>query len=417
MNTPQIRFKGFTDVWEQRRLKDIGKATSGTSIESEFCEDGKYRIISIGSYSENSTYTDQNIRANLTDKTKPRILNRGDLTMILNDKTSSGNIIGRVLLIDNSDFYVYNQRTERIEPDSEKFDSLFLYEMLNAPKTRDKIIKQAQGNTQIYVNWSTIGELEYLIPQKDEQKKLGELFFFFDDLITLHQREYSKTVNIKKALLEKMFPKDGANKPEIRFEGFTDAWEERRLGDVGATFTGLSGKTKEDFGHGDAEFITYMNVFANPITASDGTENVEIDGSQSEVKYGDVFFTTSSETPEEVGMSSVWLENRANVYLNSFCFGWRSTVNIDSHYLAYMLRSSAVRKKFTFLAQGISRYNISKNKVMEMSVPLPCLDEQAQIGALFTHLDDLITLHRREHEKLKNIKQALLEKMFPKEDE
>ncbi|MDR3345954.1 MAG: restriction endonuclease subunit S [Campylobacteraceae bacterium] len=168
------------------------------------------------------------------------------------------------------------------------------------------------------------------------------------------------------------------------------------MGELGETLTGLSGKTKDDFGHGDAEFVTYMNVFSNPIAATYGTESVEIDSNQSEVKYGDVLFTTSSETPEEVGMSSIWLENRANVYLNSFCFGWRPIVEIDPHYLAYMLRSSAVRKKFTFLAQGISRYNISKNKVMEMHVPMPCLDEQKRIGELFTAISDLITLHQRE---------------------
>ena len=181
---------------------------------------------------------------------------------------------------------------------------------------------------------------------------------------------------------------------------------------MGATFTGLSGKTKDDFGHGDAEFITYMNVFTNPIAAADGAESVEIDGRQSEVKRGDVLFTTSSETPEEVGMSSVWLDNRANVYLNSFCFGWRPSVEIDPHYLAYMLRSSAVRKKFTFLAQGISRYNISKNKVMEMPVPMPSLEEQKRIGEFFTAISDLLTLHQRELEKLQNIKKTLLEKMF-----
>ena len=190
------------------------------------------------------------------------------------------------------------------------------------------------------------------------------------------------------------------------------AWEQRKLGEMGTTFTGLSSKTKDDFGHGNAEFITYMNVFTNPIAVADGTESVEIDNRQSEVKRGDVLFTTSSETPEEVGMSSVWLDNRANVYLNSFCFGWRPSVEIDPHYLAYMLRSSAVRKKFTFLAQGISRYNISKNKVMEMPVPIPCLEEQRMIGQFFTALSDLLTLHQRELEKLQNMKKALLEKMF-----
>ena len=181
---------------------------------------------------------------------------------------------------------------------------------------------------------------------------------------------------------------------------------------MGETFTGLSGKTKEDFGHGDAEFVTYMNVFTNPIAASNGTENVEIDGCQSLVQYGDVLFTTSSETPEEVGMSSIWLENRANVYLNSFCFGYRLVVNFDPHYIAFMLRSAPIRKKFIFLAQGISRYNISKNKVMEMTVPMPKLNEQKIIGVFFTHLDNLITLHQRKLDKMKELKKAFLNLIF-----
>ena len=125
------------------------------------------------------------------------------------------------------------------------------------------------------------------------------------------------------------------------------------------------------------------------------TEPIEIDKKQNEVKFGDVFFTTSSETPEEVGMSSVWLENCDNMYLNSFCFGYRPSEKINPYYMAYMLRSENVRKKITFLAQGISRYNISKNKMMEISIPLPSFEEQRQIGTYFRTLDHLITLHQR----------------------
>lgn len=183
--------------------------------------------------------------------------------------------------------------------------------------------------------------------------------------------------------------------PQIRFSGFTDTWEQRKLGDMGRTYTGLSGKTKDDFGHGQAQFVTYMNVFSNPICNSEMTEPIEIDSKQNEVEIGDVFFTTSSETPEEVGMSSVLLKKQGKTYLNSFCFGIRPSEKIDSYYLAYMLRSEAIREKIILLAQGISRYNISKNKVMEIAVSLPSLDEQAQIGQYFTHLDRLITLHQR----------------------
>ena len=186
---PEIRFDGFTDDWEQRKLGDFGKATGGTSIESEFSEDGIYKVISIGSYSENSVYNDQGIRAIKSDKTSNRILNRNDLTMILNDKTTSGNIIGRVLLIEESGIYVYNQRTERIEINLDEYDPVFLYEMLNAPNIREKIIKQAQGNTQIYVNWTAISLLEYMIPSKEEQVKIGEYLHSISNLITLHQQK------------------------------------------------------------------------------------------------------------------------------------------------------------------------------------------------------------------------------------
>lgn len=172
------------------------------------------------------------------------------------------------------------------------------------------------------------------------------------------------------------------------------SWEQRKLGEVGTTYTGLSGKTKEDFGHGNGQFVTYMNVFSNPVGLPDMTEAVEIDDSQNKVLFGDVLFTTSSETPEEVGMSSVWLENAENTYLNSFCFGYRPTVKFNPYYLAYMLRSSSMRKKITFLAQGISRYNISKNKMMDIEIPIPNIEEQKQIGAFFKHLDKLITLHQ-----------------------
>ena len=185
------------------------------------------------------------------------------------------------------------------------------------------------------------------------------------------------------------------------------------MGDIGSTFTGLSGKTKEDFGHGDAQFITYMNVFSNPVANLEMTEAVEIDAKQNCVKKGDVFFTTSSETPEEVGMSCVMPENKDNIYLNSFCFGYRPTEKFDLDYLAYVLRADSFRQEMTFLAQGISRYNISKNKVMEVSIPIPNLEEQTMVGQYFSNLDHLITLHQRKCDQTKNLKKYMLQKMFP----
>ncbi|MBR0294545.1 MAG: restriction endonuclease subunit S [Bacilli bacterium] len=212
-----------------------------------------------------------------------------------------------------------------------------------------------------------------------------------------------------------MFPAEGAVTPKIRFKGFCDAWEQRKLGNEGTTFTGLSGKTKDDFGHGDGAFVTYMNVFKNPISDPKMVEPIDIDNSQKEIRYGDIFFTTSSETPEEVGMSSIWTEKATNTYLNSFCFGYRlNDLNkYNLSFLAYNFRAESFRKDMILLAQGISRYNISKNKVMEIQTFVPKgLDEQSKIGKFLIEVDELITLHQRKLEMLKNLKSSLLEKMF-----
>ena len=204
------------------------------------------------------------------------------------------------------------------------------------------------------------------------------------------------------------------NKPRIRFKGFTEDWEQRKLGSIGSTYTGLSGKTKESFGHGEAQYITYLNVFQNTVSDITMTDKVEIDTTQNEVKYGDVLFTTSSETPEEVGMSSVWLGHMPNIYLNSFCFGFRPNQKIDPYFLGYSLRAPYMRDKIKILAQGISRYNISKNKVMELEISLPNNEEQRLLGNFLRNIDLSITLHQRKLEKLKLAKKALLQKLFPK---
>ncbi|MCI7005677.1 MAG: restriction endonuclease subunit S, partial [Akkermansia muciniphila] len=205
----------------------------------------------------------------------------------------------------------------------------------------------------------------------------------------------------------------GCTLPEVRFAGFDEEWEKRKLGAIGKTYSGLSGKTKDDIGHGEGFFVTYMNVYSNPIATESMTERVELDSSQTEVSYGDVFFTISSETPEEVAMASVWLFETSDTYLNSFCFGFRPQQDLlDPYFFAYELRAPLFRGAVTFLAQGISRYNISKNRVMDIYVFFPGKSEQTAIGRLFRKLDDLITLHGQKLEKLRHVKQALLGKMF-----
>ena len=271
--------------------------------------------------------------------------------------------------LDNN--YVFSTGYAQMRPN---IDTAFLMSFLQTDSFVKIVLDNCTGTSYPAINSNDLSNLEISLPKSfEEQKKVGETIISIDNLITLHQR-----------------------KSFLNFAKRND-WEQRKLGDMGSTFTGLSGKTKEDFGHGDAQFITYMNVFSNPVANLEMTEAVEIDANQNSVKKGDVFFTTSSETPEEVGMSCVMPENKDNIYLNSFCFGYRPTEKFDLDYLAYVLRADSFRKEMTFLAQGISRYNISKNKVMEVSIPVPNLEEQTMIGRYFSTLDHLIALHRRAY--------------------
>ena len=268
---------------------------------------------------------------------------------------------------------------------SEDVDDRLLWHWFKSSDFQKLIMQLQEGGVRLYFYYDKLCMGEVSLPSLDEQRKIGKLFDTLDNLITLHQREcISFTARAGRLILT-------ANKKRN-----TSSWEQRKLGEMGQTYTGLSGKTKDDFGHGQARFVTYMNVFSNPISNPEMTEPIEIDPKQNEVEVGDVFFTTSSETPEEVGMSSILLEKRGKTYLNSFCFGFRPSEKIDSYYLAYMLRSESTRAKIILLAQGISRYNISKNKVMEIAVSLPSLDEQKMIGQYFSQLDNLITLHQRK---------------------
>lgn len=200
---PEVRFPGFTDAWEQRKLGEITSHRGGTAIEKYFDENGKYKVISIGSYGLNSKYVDQNIRAKSNEITNERVVHAGELTMVLNDKTANGTIIGRSLLIENDNEYVINQRTEIITP-KENFNNKFAYTLLNGP-FRNKVRRIVQGGTQIYVNYSSVEKLTLFLPNIKEQEKIGKFFNQLDSLIALHQRKLEHLELMKKGLLQQMF--------------------------------------------------------------------------------------------------------------------------------------------------------------------------------------------------------------------
>ena len=200
---PEMRFAHFKEEWTQYKLSELATHRGGTAIEKYFSDSGEYKVISIGSYGLDNKYVDQGIRAVSNKITNKRLVKKNELTMVLNDKTANGSIIGRCLIIDSNNRFVINQRTEIISP-QENFDPSFAYTILNGP-FRENIKKVVQGGTQIYINYSVVENLSLSVPSIKEQEKIGELFKQFDNIITLHQKKFRALKTIKEAFLSKLF--------------------------------------------------------------------------------------------------------------------------------------------------------------------------------------------------------------------
>ena len=381
---PRCFLGSFDFSWEQRKLGELVDRVVRKNINNEstlpLTISAQYGLVDQITYFNN--------RVASRDVSNYYLVLNGEFAY--NKSTSDGYPFGAVKRLDLYEKGVLSTLYIVFAPKKEQqIDSDYLTVFFDTDRwhkgVAERAAEGARNHGLLNISADDFFDIDLSVP-KDivEQKQIGAFIRQFDHLITLHQRKCANLCSPSQVVFSLLFATS------------TFSWEQRKLGEMGQTYTGLSGKTKDDFGHGQARFVTYMNVFSNPISNPEMTEPIEIDPKQNEVEVGDVFFTTSSETPEEVGMSSILLEKRGKTYLNSFCFGFRPSEKIDSYYLAYMLRSESTRAKIILLAQGISRYNISKNKVMEIAVSLPSLDEQKMIGQYFSQLDNLITLHQRE---------------------
>lgn len=419
-NIPLYRFIGYTDAWELRKLGEVADfSIKNNSLSRDKLTTDFYDVQNIH-YGDilikfndvldvSKTVLPSIIDSNVLDF-KDALLLEGDIVFA---DAAEDTTVGKAVEIRNLNGkdVVSGLHTIVARPKN-SFAPFYIGYFINSPAYHNQILPLMQGTKVSSISKSNLQSTYLSYPSNDEQSAIGTFFSTLDQHITLHQRKLDTFKEQKKTYLKLLFPAKGQTKPALRFRGFEDDWEEVKLGDVGETFTGLSGKTKEDFGHGEGKFITYVNVFNNPISDLLGTDKIEVDESQTSVQFGDIFFTTSSETPEEVGMSSVWLGDGDNIYLNSFCFGFRPTLKLSNHFMAYVLRSTVIRKKFIFLAQGISRYNISKTKVMNISIPLPTLPEQEAIGTFFQTLDQEIAQVEDKLASLKEMKKTLLRKLF-----
>lgn len=410
---PRLRFKGFAGAWEIEKIGNLMNVTSVKRIhQSDWTSEGIrfLRARDIVAFSKGEKIEEPLFISEKKYKEYSELSGKvkiGDLLV-----TGVGTI-GVPYLIENEEPIYFKDGNVIWFQNKNTVNGLFFYYSFLDDFIQGFIIETAGiGTVGTYTIDTGKKTPIFLPPTKPEQTAIGNFFRRLDSQIAESRAVLEKSRQLKKAMLVKMFPANGEKIPKIRFKGFEGEWERKKLGEIGSTFGGLTNKSREDFGHGDARYITYMNVYQNALSSEHQLDSIEIDAKQNEVKKGDVLFTTSSETPEEVGMSSVWTFDLENIYLNSFCFGYRLNKQIDLNYLAYCLRSDYIRSQMILLAQGISRYNLSKKGVMEIEILIPTSEEQTAIGNFFRQLDETIALQSAEVEKLNQLKKGLLAAML-----
>ena len=307
-----------------------------------------------------------------------------------------------------------NQHTALIRIDAKKADSKFIAYQLSSNRINQVINSLNDAGAKAGLNLPTIKAIPIFYPPLIEQKKIAKILSTWDQAILATEKLLENSQQQKKALMQQLL----TGKKRLLDEAgvsFSEEWKEYPLGNLGNTFTGLTGKTKEDFGSG-VPYITYMNIFKNNRIDINQVDYVIVteDENQNSVRYGDIFFTTSSETAEEVGMSSVLLEEVERLYLNSFCFGFRlnNFKILLPQFAAYILRSSNIRKQISILGQGATRYNLSKNQLMKLILRLPTIAEQKKIAEVLFTADQEIEILQKKLECLKQKKKALMQQLL-----
>lgn len=284
----------------------------------------------------------------------------------------------------------------------------FLYFYLQSKKNEFERI--AMGSTIKTIGLPYFKELKIPKPSIEEQQAIAEALSDADALIESLEQLIAKKCQIKQGAMQDLLT------GQRRLPGFSGEWGLKKLKDLGSTYGGLTGKTKFDFGEGSSHYITFMNVMSNVVVDDEIFElvNISENESQNRVMMGDLLFNGSSETPEELGFCSVVSKPLKNVYLNSFCFGFRfKEVNKSCGlYFAYFFRSKEGRELLKSLAQGATRYNLSKTSLLNLSFRIPSLDEQIAIADVLSELDAEVSMIQSRLSKARQIKQSMMQELL-----
>lgn len=393
---PEIRFKGFTDDWEQRKFSDITFPAGEKNKDNLPLE--SYSITNEHGFVPQDEKFENGGTMREADKRMYYIVSPNSFAYNparINVGSIGYQNVGKNVIV-SSLYEVFKT--------SEVVDDRLLWHWFKSPDFQKLIMQLQEGGVRLYFYYDKLCMGEVSLPSLEEQRKVGKLFDTLNNLITLHQRKYDKLVMSKKSMLEKMFPKNGQTKPEIRFSGFTDDWEQRKLGEIITEYKETvdsectlpiltSSKTEgvilqeEHFGRKQQHDITGYNILPrNYCTYRNRSDGVD--------------FTFNINKCCDKGIISKF-------------YPVFSGKNSDVFFLSLVLNNSdEVVREIAYTCTGTGQKVLSFLDLQKMKVRVPSYDEQKEIAAYFENLDHLITLHQRELEKLKKIKLSMLEKMF-----
>ena len=374
--TPSIRFKGFTDPWEQRKVQDVADRFDNLRIPvaANLRVHGKtpyYGANGIQDYVDGFTHD-------------------GEFVLVAED--GANDLKNYPVKCVNGRIWV-NNHAHVLQGKAGIADNSFLAFAISQSDIESLLV----GGGRAKLNAETLMSIEFRLPCLQEQHQIGEYLTRLDHLITLHQRKYNKLLNVKKSMLEKMFPKNESNIPEIRFKGFTDPWEQRKLGDLGSLKNGMN-FSKDAMGHGYA-FVNLQNIFGNNVVDVKSLGLAEASEKQLleySLQKGDVLFVRSSVKLEGVGEAALVAETLENTTYSGFIIRFRDEYGLNNDFKKFVFATKKVRDQIMSQATNSANKNISQSVLENLTFEITSKDEQKQIGEYFSNLDSLITLHQRE---------------------
>lgn len=399
-NPPNIRFKGFTDDWEQRKVSDVAKIIAGgtpSTKENSYWEPKEIPWLSSGEvHKKYITFTDDMISQIGMNNSSAKMVAKDSVLIALagQGKTRGTVAINRIPLTTNQSIAAMT------------FNENFIPEFVfyNLENRYDELRRMSSGDgSRGGLNKQLVGDIEIPYTEKKEQERIGSFFESLDRIITLHQRKCDETKKLKKFMLQKMFPKKDAKKPEIRFVGFTNDWEQRKLMEVAEY---RNGKAHENEINDDGEYIVVNSKFV-----STNGEIRKFSYAQNEPLYENEIAFVLSDVPNGRAIARTFLVDKSGKYtLNQRIAGITPHEDTDPYYLYIKMNRNEYFLKFD---DGNKQTNLSIKDVLNYEDMYPSYKEQQKIGMYFQQLDHLITLHQRKCDELKEFKKYMLQNMFP----